>query len=313
MAGGIVAADVYLLVCLLQMPLSTYITGLRATCMAIPPCILLMLAITHVPASRSPLTHAISTTLLYAIVSVFLLTQLEFLMVLVPYFSSISRAIIVRIQKAVAVMSVLYIVAAWRLWFPESLHFGILAFAGLWALLGGIYNVGQQCLLLFCVLFKLKGATPLFKAGYAALVLMGCLFMVVCMASAALVRDTNSSNLVLILVMNLCIPAFTVCSVASMEILRQALSNSRRPTPSPKQRPSRSARLSRLRNWSARASATVKQTHLSSSPASGRAPTSTVDEIRSTSIATESITSIASSVAPANTVIQHSNVFGGRA
>ncbi|KAI8929661.1 hypothetical protein BC831DRAFT_442524 [Entophlyctis helioformis] len=193
----ILVTDSFLLVRVFKMPTSPYSIGLRTTTGIIIPSVFLTFATGSYPLFRENWIMTISIVLLYGFISVFALTQLEFLKILAPFFSRISTRAVSRVQIATAVMSVVLMAASFQRYLPEDKRTAVFTYAAIWIGLLALFDVSQHCVLLFYVLCRLRGATVAFKLGYAALVvvLFGLIF--VCSISAS--QSFENAQLALVL------------------------------------------------------------------------------------------------------------------
>ncbi|KAI8925988.1 hypothetical protein BC831DRAFT_458541 [Entophlyctis helioformis] len=194
-----------------RMSPTIYSIGLRVSCLLVIPAAALQVACVF---SIDPAVSVSAASSLYSVTSVFVLTQLEFLKTLASLFSSIKPITITRVQIAIAVISVFYVATGF------SSHIA----SAIWSGVVGLYDVSQQCLLLFCVLRRLPATTPFFKVVYSLFAIVGCSVLLAGLGMSAMKRTREQSVL-----MNLCIPAFALCSFATMELFRLALQHSKRP------------------------------------------------------------------------------------
>ncbi|KAI8925987.1 hypothetical protein BC831DRAFT_458540 [Entophlyctis helioformis] len=228
-AAEVVAAILFLYA-FRTMSHTRYSAGLRISCVLVIPIAITQTAVPLSPILQGDPHRTVGfTMLLYSVVSSFALTQLEFLKTLAALFSTITDSAIVKAQIFVGVASIAYIASPLLFLMLYSSDMTILTIASAaWSGLVGLYDLGQQSLLLFCVLRRLPGVSIGFRVGYMALTVFGCSMMFLGISLASRKRSLPQTAL-----MNLVIPAFGLCSFAAMETFRVALYRVKRPSVKP--------------------------------------------------------------------------------
>ncbi|KAI8922781.1 hypothetical protein BC831DRAFT_474312 [Entophlyctis helioformis] len=205
---------------LMHVPASHYSNGLRIACVLICVSVILKLVISYMTTLYSSAAWYCTSHMPFAaLISVYSLAELEFLKIVAVFSTGISPRAVSVVQVFAAVFGALHLVSAYSLLYPEPLQKPVIRYATAWTLVISIYDVAQHLYLLHFVLYKLKGSTLAFRMQYAGVIACACGFVVLTVVmGAALPREKALQALGLF-----CIPAFVLCSLQCMELLRIAL------------------------------------------------------------------------------------------
>ncbi|KAI8929406.1 hypothetical protein BC831DRAFT_444296 [Entophlyctis helioformis] len=190
-----------------QLPKSLYSTGLRIATLLVFCVVFLRLPSGILPEFRGgTVVYALGSLFLTLHTVIFVLSELEFLKILSPFVGGrISPIIVTRIQIVTAFVGLTTTAASFIDYMPASIRIWFIRDAYIFTGCVQIYDISQQCYLLYYVLYKLKGATTLFRAQYAGVILLGVTFVILGAVVGVLFQR------------------YSLCSAACMELLRQAL------------------------------------------------------------------------------------------
>ncbi|KAI8917455.1 hypothetical protein BC831DRAFT_484712 [Entophlyctis helioformis] len=234
----VLAIAAALLVVSVDLPRSRYAFGVRATCMLIPPALTANIVMFYVPGFFTREAETLLNVAMFSTITAIMLSELEFLRVLIPYVAAITPVAVERVQLAVCLTTVFMMGTAFSPYFPDTAQFGLKMIKFFVMAVFLISDLCQQCFLLHFVLVRLKGVTVGFKRIYTALIVAG---FVVFLASVALTFLPTDSLPAIRFLRNMGIITLHVFSLVCMEILRLVLQRPRAAA-SPQQQRSRSMR-----------------------------------------------------------------------
>ncbi|KAL2914014.1 hypothetical protein HK105_206458 [Polyrhizophydium stewartii] len=176
---AIVAGAAVFLVRLQRLPHSVYAWCLRGALALVVPTSIVDTAWELVAELRRPLPTSLSN-LIGAIEAVlFVMAEIEFLKLLAPFAPDIRTGIVINFQIALLISAIPYALSAFHSMFDGGLAKTLKTYVSSWPIAAGIFDVGQQVILLLFVLWRLQGATHAFRMRYAAII-ASCAAVLLC-------------------------------------------------------------------------------------------------------------------------------------
>ncbi|KAI8917456.1 hypothetical protein BC831DRAFT_484713 [Entophlyctis helioformis] len=278
-ACGMAAVSIVLLWRLRTLPPSLYSQGVRATCGLTIASALIHVIVFYVPGCFTLGSDVLMTLFVFLTIWVYVLSELEFLKVVMPFVTGLSGHFVTRLQIAVSAVEILHIASAFspyiaQVWQPslKLVRFSIMT-------IYLISDLGQQIFLLHFVLVRLKGSTLLFRTLYTMLIVAG---FAVLIASIALTFVPSDGLSLQRLLRNLATLSLHVFSLVGMEILRLVLQHPNAVSaaaPHRRLRPTHCTKTKGVDSDAKRLSVVKKNTLDSESARSSLAPTSPTTRI----------------------------------
>ncbi|KAI8928149.1 hypothetical protein BC831DRAFT_449418 [Entophlyctis helioformis] len=185
---------------LYRMPTSVYTIGMRVSCIAVPPTVALYIVSWLVIPTGNGHVVIEGLAIVCRVVAIitFFLAQLEFLKILAPHMPSISPQVVRRTQAVVGVVGLIVFAAQFGRFVVTDMRLLDNSIAILSAA-AAFYDTWQQSLLLYFVLWKLKGAPFGYRVLFGTLIALSGFSLTITAVVALLFKETYSQRMLAVM------------------------------------------------------------------------------------------------------------------
>eukprot|EP00842_Homolaphlyctis_polyrhiza_P005839 jgi/Hompol1/6256/HPOL_002198-RA len=224
-ASTIMLISIVVFINLLRLPYSRYAILLQLACFSILPLIILEIVANYVDNLSSSQTFKfIAQNMSLVNVTLAVLCELEFLKLLIPYFSQLSQTVILQAQIAIVFVSIAITLITLTLTNEmTSLHI-----RSTWILISACYDLIQQCFMLYFIFSRLKKSTQAVQLMLTLIVASNVLVLglgLVGVVSMLPVTSGDPNVWAFHLLLDICVPTFELLVFTSIIVLRNALTS----------------------------------------------------------------------------------------